>query len=170
MFGRLALFLERMADKGRAAKYRKRYAIHHEAALGKLHITGKNVGIGKGTYFNSGYISAGDANVKIGAWTAIGYNVSLVAATHDIHFPTGPENIRPMHKGDISIGDGTWIGNNVVILPGCSVGNFAVIGANSVVNSDVPDFAVCAGIPARVIRTKDRNECREHVQFVNANK
>lgn len=171
MLGRLAMLIERWADCGRASKYRKRYAIHDDAAIGKLHITGKHVSIGKGTYYNSGYISAGDsAKVNIGAWTAIGYNVSLVAATHDVNFPTGPENQRPMHSGDISIGDGTWIGNNVVILPGSTIGNYAVIGANSVVNSNVPDFAICVGIPARVIRTKDRDACMEHVKFVSANK
>lgn len=171
MFGRLALLFEHWADRARAAKYRSRYSIHDEAALGKLHITGKNVSVGKGTYYNSGYISAGDtAKVTIGAWTAIGYNVSLVAATHDINYPTGPADKRPMNSGDITIGDGVWIGNNVVVLPGCSIGNFAVLGANSVVNSDVPDFAVCAGMPARVVKTKDKDACAEHVRFVNSNK
>ncbi len=171
MFGRLAMLLERWADRGRASKYRKRYAIHDEAAIGKLHITGLHVRIGKGTYYNSGYISAGEtAKVNIGAWTAIGYNVSLVAATHDVNFPTGPAHMRPMHSGDIKIGDGVWIGNNVVVLPGSSIGNYAVVGANSVVNSDIPDFAICVGMPARVIRTKDREQCRKHVEFVSANK
>jgi acetyltransferase-like isoleucine patch superfamily enzyme len=171
MFGRFALWLEGKADRARTAKYRNRYVIHAHAAIGKVHITGKNVTVGKGTYFNSGYISSGEtAKVNIGVWTAIGYNVSLVAATHDVNFPTGPEHIRPMHSGDVSIGDGVWIGNNVVVLPGVSIGNFAVIGANSVVNSDVPDFAVCAGMPARVIKTKDREACKKHVQFVESNK
>lgn len=171
MLGRLALLFERWADQARVTKYRKRYSIHNDAAIGKVHITGKNVSVGRGSYFNSGYISAGEsANVKIGAWTAIGYNVSVVAATHDVNYPTGPADQRPMHAADIHIGDGVWIGNNVVILPGASIGNFAVIGANSVVNSDVPDYAVCAGIPARVIRSKDKKECQEHVRYVNANK
>lgn len=171
MLGKIALYIERLADKARVAKYRSRYAIHQDAAIGKLHITGVNVSIGKGTYFNSGYISAGNTpKVKIGSWNAIGYNVSLVAATHDVNFPSGPESIRPMHTGDITIGDGGWIGNNVVILPGCTIGNYVVIGANSVVNADVPDFAVCAGIPARVIRTKDREQCAPHVKFVSENK
>lgn len=171
MFGRIALLFESWADRARVAKFRSRYQIHEEAALGKLHITGKNVSIGKGTYYNSGYISAGETvQVKIGAWTAIGYNVSLVAATHDINFPTGPAEKRPMTAGDITIGDGVWIGNNVVVLPGCNIGNFAVVGANSVVNADIPDFAVCAGMPARVVKTKDKDACAEHVRFVNSNK
>ena len=163
--------MEGLADRARAKKYRGRYNIHENAALGKLHITGMNVSIGKGTYYNSGYISAGKSpKVTIGAWSAIGYNVSIVASTHDVNFPTGPEELRPMHSGDVSIGDGVWIGNNVVILPGCKIGNFSVIGANSVVNADVPDFAICAGIPARVIRGKDKAECAAHVKFVTENK
>lgn len=171
MIGKFALFLAGAAQKARAAKYRKRYAIHAEAAIGDLHITGSKVSIGKGSYYNSGYISAGaDAQVTIGSWSAIGYNVSLVAATHDVDFPTGPESIRPMTSGNISIGDGVWIGNNVVVLPGCKIGNYAVVGANSVVNSDVPDYAIAAGIPARVIRSKDREKIKPHVEFVEKNK
>jgi maltose O-acetyltransferase len=171
MIGKIALYLSGAAQKARAAKFRKRYAIHADAALGDLHITGKRVAIGKGSYYNSGYISAGnEAEVKIGTWCAIGYNVSIVAATHDVDFPTGPESNRPMLSGNITIGDGVWIGNNVVVLPGCSIGNYAVIGANSVVNSNIPDFAIAAGIPARVIRSKDREKTKLHEEFVQNNR
>lgn len=47
---------------------------------------------------------------------------------------------------------GAWIGNNAVICPGVTIGQGAVVGANSVVNRDVPDFSIAAGAPARVIR------------------
>jgi hypothetical protein len=48
---------------------------------------------------------------------------------------------------------GAWIGNNAVICPGVTIGKGAVVGANSVVNKDVPDFSIAAGAPARVIKT-----------------
>lgn len=55
-------------------------------------------------------------------------------------------------KGPISIGEGTWLGNNVSVLPDVTIGKHCVIGANSVVTKDVPDYHIAAGNPARVIR------------------
>ncbi len=147
-----------------------RYNVHAQSSIGAVKISGKKLSFGKGSYINSGYISAGNAGVSIGAWCAIGYNVSIIAVTHDIHFPTGPESQRPLNEKPVRIGDGVWIGNNVVILPGCTIGNFAVIGANSVVNRDVPDFAICVGMPARVVKIKEQELCRQHVTFVEQNK
>jgi acetyltransferase-like isoleucine patch superfamily enzyme len=51
----------------------------------------------------------------------------------------------------VEIGDGAWLGQNVVIGPGVRVGRGAVVGANSVVLHDVPDFEVAVGAPARVV-------------------
>ncbi|MBK8743875.1 MAG: acyltransferase [Propionivibrio sp.] len=56
-------------------------------------------------------------------------------------------------KGSVEIGDGTWIGIGVSILPNVAIGRNCVIGANSVVTRDVPDFCVVAGNPAKVIRS-----------------
>lgn len=52
----------------------------------------------------------------------------------------------------VSIGRNTWLGQNVVVLPGVTIGQHCVIGANSVVNSAIPDFSVAVGAPARVIK------------------
>jgi acetyltransferase-like isoleucine patch superfamily enzyme len=59
----------------------------------------------------------------------------------------GVEQIEP-----VEIGDGAWLGQNVVVGPGVRIGRGAVIGANSVVLSDVPDHCVAVGAPARVVR------------------
>ena len=50
------------------------------------------------------------------------------------------------------IGDGAWLGQNVVVCPGVTIGRGAVIGANAVVLDDVPDYAVAVGVPASVVR------------------
>jgi virginiamycin A acetyltransferase len=55
-------------------------------------------------------------------------------------------------KGDVTIGNDVWIGYNVTILSGVKIGNGAVIGANSNVTKDVPDFAIVGGNPARVLK------------------
>ena len=65
-------------------------------------------------------------------------------------------NVPVLHQGldrlpAVSIGDGSWAGENVCII-GCSIGRHCVIGANSVVMRDVPDYSVVVGAPARVVR------------------
>jgi acetyltransferase-like isoleucine patch superfamily enzyme len=60
----------------------------------------------------------------------------------------GIEQVAP-----VEIGEGAWLGQNVVVGPGVRIGRGAVVGANSVVLGDVPDHAVAVGAPARVVRT-----------------
>lgn len=61
---------------------------------------------------------------------------------------------QPLERiAPVRIGAGAWIGENAVIMPGVTIGRGSVIGANAVVRSDVPDYAVAVGVPARVIRT-----------------
>lgn len=66
-------------------------------------------------------------------------------------------NKKEQKKG-IEIGNDVWIGLNSVILPGVKIGNGVTIAAGSVVNLDIPDYAVVGGIPARIIRMKHANE------------
>lgn len=61
-------------------------------------------------------------------------------------------------KGDTVIGNDVWIGQNSVILPGVHIGDGAIIGANSVVGSDVPPYTVIAGNPAKKIRKRFDDE------------
>lgn len=60
------------------------------------------------------------------------------------------------YKADVSIGDGSWIGENACIL-GATIGTNCVIGANSVVTGDIPDYSVAVGAPARVIKRYNIN-------------
>lgn len=60
---------------------------------------------------------------------------------------------RPLFsKGPVAIGNNVWIGQNACIMPGVTVGDGAIIAANSVVTHDVPAYSVAAGIPARVVK------------------
>lgn len=106
------------------------------------------VSMGEHSYINSGYITG---KVRIGSWCAIGYNVSLIGATHGVERPTGPQPID-LKRGEIVIGDSVWIRNNAVILPGITVGHHAVVGANAVVTRNIEPFNVVGGVPARVIK------------------
>jgi len=71
---------------------------------------------------------------------------------HSYDNPSVPVQYQPVrHIGNVRIGEGSWIGENVCII-GASVGKHCVIGANAVVTKDIPDYSVAAGIPAKVIK------------------
>jgi acetyltransferase-like isoleucine patch superfamily enzyme len=75
--------------------------------------------------------------------------------SHGYEDVTTPIHSQPLvYKGEVSIGEDTWVGENVAIL-GCKIGKHCVIGANSVVNKEVPDYSVVVGAPARIIKRYD---------------
>lgn len=66
--------------------------------------------------------------------------------------------VRPTHrklytKGEIFIGDHVWIGDKVSVMPGVSIGRCSIIGSNSVVTHDIPEFSLAVGVPAKVIKS-----------------
>jgi acetyltransferase-like isoleucine patch superfamily enzyme len=63
-------------------------------------------------------------------------------------------------KGKVLLREGCWIGTGAVILSGVTVGRNAIVGANSIVNRDVPDYAVVAGSPAKILRERSPNESK----------
>lgn len=79
----------------------------------------------------------------------IAYNVSFIGGSQDHRHKDLPDI-----GGDILIQEHVWIGCNVTILPGITIGEGAVIGAGSVVTRDVPPYTVAAGSPARVIKSR----------------
>ncbi len=68
----------------------------------------------------------------------------------DVNVPIADQSIS--EPAPVTIKDFSWLGQNVVVLPGVTIGKHSTIGANSVVNKDIPDYCVAAGVPARVIR------------------
>ncbi|WP_339266772.1 DapH/DapD/GlmU-related protein [Paenibacillus sp. FSL R5-0470] len=69
--------------------------------------------------------------------------------------PDIPPDNRPLYTNPVSIGNNVWIGENVCILLGVNIGDGCIIGANSVVNRDIPSNCIVAGAPARVIKKWD---------------
>jgi virginiamycin A acetyltransferase len=66
----------------------------------------------------------------------------------------GVADIAAAPRGDIVVGNDVWFGMESLVLPGVRVGHGAIIGARAVVASDVPDYAVAVGNPARVVRRR----------------
>jgi acetyltransferase-like isoleucine patch superfamily enzyme len=100
---------------------------------------------------------------NVGNYTSIANNVSIGQGEHDITKVSTSsffyENeFDELTKGSCKIGNDVWIGCDVVILRGVTIGDGAVIGANSVVTKDVPDFSVVCGVPAKVIKYRFSEE------------
>lgn len=90
--------------------------------------------------------------MKIGANVLIADKVYISDTTHNFNRKDLPIKKQGIYKlNNVSIGDGSWIGENVIIY-GCKIGKNCVIGANSFVNSDIPDNSVAVGNPAKVIK------------------
>ncbi|MDR1468069.1 MAG: CatB-related O-acetyltransferase [Spirochaetaceae bacterium] len=71
----------------------------------------------------------------------------------------GPDDIEGVtSKGDVIIGNDVWIGSEAKILSGVRIGDGCVIGANSLVTKDIPDYTISVGVPAKVIRKRFPDE------------
>ncbi|MGI8818595.1 MAG: DapH/DapD/GlmU-related protein, partial [Gemmatimonadales bacterium] len=81
---------------------------------------------------------------------SIAPRVTLVTSSHPNH--SRIRGFAPVSQGPIVIEEDAWLGAGCVVLPGVRIGRGAVIGANSVVVSDVPSLHVVAGQPARTVR------------------
>ncbi len=109
--------------------------------------------IGAGTFLNLGVMVAALELVEIGDHCMFANGCFITDADHRIDDPDRPVTWQGFRsKGPTRIGDNVWCGANVVITSGVTVGDRCVIGANSVVNSDLPDHSIAAGAPARVIK------------------
>ncbi|MDE7193902.1 MAG: sugar O-acetyltransferase [Oscillospiraceae bacterium] len=117
---------------------------------------GKNITIGKNVFINSGCHFQDQGGIEIGNGCLIGHNVVLATINHDLY----PENDRINHYAPIRLGKSVWVGSNSTILPGVTVGDWAVIAAGAVVTRDVPPLTIVGGVPAKVIRTIDPQESR----------
>ncbi len=121
------------------------WLLTHEPA-GKLEI-------GDGTSIAGYCVLSAAAHVRIGSRVLFARNVYIADHRHGFDDPV--EAILDQPLADIRpvvVEDGAWLGQNVVLLPGVTVGRGAVVGANSVIREDVPPRSVVAGVPGRVVR------------------
>ena len=109
--------------------------------------------IGKMTYVNEAIISTGsNSKVSIGSNCAIGYRVSIKAITHELTSPCPNDDGEVcMTEANIQIGNHCWIGDNVFIREGVTLGHHVTVGANSVVTKSFPNNVIIAGVPAKII-------------------
>jgi acetyltransferase-like isoleucine patch superfamily enzyme len=110
--------------------------------------------VGDGVCISGNCVLSAVASVRLGRDVLLARNVYISDHSHayeDITRPVrkqGLANVRP-----VTIGDGAWLGQGVVVCPGVNIGRGAVVGAGSVVLHDVPAYTVAVGAPARVVRS-----------------
>ena len=116
---------------------------------------GGSVTIGDDTHIQRGcQLNAYKAPIRIGDRVEIAARCAFFSYDHGI-VAGQPIVDQPLtSKGEISIGDESWLGYGVIVLSGVRIGKGAVIGAGSVVTHDVPEGAVAAGVPAKVIKMR----------------
>lgn len=111
---------------------------------------GRHLHFGSGIYVNFNLTAVDDGHIYIGDKVLFGPNVTIATANH----PLDPE-LRGrglQYNRDVHIGENTWIGAGVIIVPGVTIGKNAVIGAGSIVTKDIPDNVIAVGNPCRVLR------------------
>jgi lipopolysaccharide O-acetyltransferase len=110
--------------------------------------------LGDGTSVAGGCVLSAAASIRVGRKVLLARNVYVADHSHaygDTELAVLDQGVDRI--GPVEIGDGAWLGQNVVVGPGVRIGRGAVVGANAVVLEDVPDFTVAVGAPARVVRT-----------------
>lgn len=131
---------------------------------------GRGVFLGRGTILSckDGDITIGDhgnfgfqcevfsgSSVVVGRHGLFAAQTYLVAGGHEFDRPGVAVIDQPRSSRGIVLGDDVWLGTGVKVLDGVRIGSHVVVGANAVVNADLPEGAIAAGVPARVLRSRD---------------
>lgn len=93
-----------------------------------------------------------NAKVIIGNNVSFAQNVNLMSGSGPNASPL-LQKIFPIIKGEVKIGDNSWIGASSIIMPDVTLGKFCIVAANSYVNKSFPDYSIIGGTPAKLIRT-----------------
>ena len=110
---------------------------------------GANIG------FNCEVFSA--SRVAIGRDTLLAAYCYVIGGDHDFSDPSAPVLSQGRRSAGVAIGAGAWLGAGAKILDGVTIGDRSIVGAGAVVRESVPDGAIAAGVPARIVGTRDGN-------------
>ncbi len=111
---------------------------------------GKHIKFGTGCRINENvYIE----KATIGNDVLIAPNVAILSRMHEYSLTNIPISLQGYKEEKlVNIGDDVWLGRNVIVLPGVTIGDGAIIGAGAVVTKDIPPYAIVAGTPAKLIK------------------
>ena len=122
---------------------------------GQQMVTDPVVRIGDRCLIGRGSAIVGHLSIDIGDDVFTGMNVYITDQNHGYEDIDQPIGTQLPSEDAVTIGAGSWIGSGAVILPGARIGRHVVVGANSVVRGEIPDYSVVVGSPGRVVRRHD---------------
>jgi len=111
--------------------------------------------IGKGTVINADTVIHCEGGVTIGSYVHIGHGFCVYSSNHNYESDTSIPYDEVDILKPVGIGDCVWMGANVSIVPGVTIGEGAIVGMGAVVTRDVPAGAIVGGNPAKVIGSRD---------------
>ena len=97
----------------------------------------------------------GDGGVEIGKDSLIANHVELISGNHKFRDASRLIRLQGGELKKISIGNDVWLGAYVIVLPGVTIGDGAVVGAGSVVTLDIPSYSIAVGVPAKVVGKRE---------------
>ena len=160
VIGKFGQFFNQINQSYKYNTYRNQYKLNDSFVFngdGILMYGNGNIIIGENSYIGrfSTLQASDDCKILIGDRCKIGPFFHIWTHSSEVDCDYNFEDKIISKKGDIIIGNAVWIGANVVITPGVKIGANSIIGANSVVTKDVPEFGIVGGVPARLIRLKN---------------
>lgn len=108
-----------------------------------------------GNYSELGTRALIQANVSIGDNVIMGPDIKIYSRNHKFDKLDIPIQQQGKNYYKTSIGNDVWIGANVIITAGCTIGNHVVIAAGAVVTQDIPDYAIAGGVPSKVLKFRN---------------
>jgi acetyltransferase-like isoleucine patch superfamily enzyme len=145
----------RVIKGGRKMAIGARVLIYPDASLSverdAWDIEGPRLILADGVVLQSNVTITCAERIELAASAAIGANTLISDNDHTIDGTAESILGNPIVTTPIRIGKGVWVGNNCAIVRGASIGDFSVIGANSVVRSEIPPYSIAVGAPARVV-------------------
>lgn len=112
---------------------------------------GTGIILGENVFMNYDCIMLDGGYIRIGKHTLIGPHCQFYTPQHPMDYVERREKKETAYP--ITIGEDCWLGGNVVVCPGVTIGNRCIIAAGSVVTKDIPDDSLAAGVPAVVKRS-----------------
>jgi len=112
--------------------------------------------IGSHCNFARGVFITGGGGVTIGDWVGFGPDVKVWSVNHRFDDPDTPWQLQGWEEKPVHIEDDVWLGANVFVMPGVTIGKGAIVSAGAVVSKSIPAYALVAGNPARVVGWRKR--------------
>lgn len=117
---------------------------------------GNRVKFGKNVFINHSAILSASGGIEFEDGVSVAPGVRIATINHDFN------NRHTVYTyGKVTIKKNAWIGMNVTICPGVTIGKYAVVGAGAVVTHDIPDYAVAVGVPSKVIKMQNPSDQKE---------